>query len=408
MRAINVTTNRLNVYYIISILYLGILLFSCFTNIPYVDSYYYWLWSKNLQLSYVDGPPMIGYVIRLSTIIFGNSVFAINFVGVVIAVITSLIILRIANLLFESKYNFIIALLWFTSYTVTAHRIINFVTYDGLVNLFELIIIMYALKYIKFRQNSCIYLIGIFAGLALLSKYSAIILLTTLIGYFIYCKELQIVFKQVHIYLSMLLCVIIFSPVLIWNYQHHWVSFIFQLTYHNYNAEYLGNSAIERILYYVKQCILGPLAPWLIILLFLIYTCYKQRTTIKMRSIFQTPLSIKFIFILMISIFSFWLFVSISAAVPDRYMLLLYSLTIIVMGIILLQQQYYKLLLAIIVANAIWSIGSMVDHSLRIRNPTCYTRYIDSELLQFNSPFMQYITVYPNAPSFCYYDIKQE
>ena len=59
-----------------------ILFISAFFVFPANDSYYYWTWSKNLQLSYLDGPPMIAYLLWISTHVFGNNFFAINIVSV--------------------------------------------------------------------------------------------------------------------------------------------------------------------------------------------------------------------------------------------------------------------------------------------------------------------------------------
>jgi 4-amino-4-deoxy-L-arabinose transferase-like glycosyltransferase len=45
---------------------------------PFDDELYYWCWSRDLQLSYYDHPPMVAYLIRLSTELFGNTVLAIR------------------------------------------------------------------------------------------------------------------------------------------------------------------------------------------------------------------------------------------------------------------------------------------------------------------------------------------
>ena len=50
---------------------------------PFDDELYYWCWSRDLQLSYYDHPPMVAYLIRLSTEIFGQTVFAIRLPGVI-------------------------------------------------------------------------------------------------------------------------------------------------------------------------------------------------------------------------------------------------------------------------------------------------------------------------------------
>src|SRR4029079_8368792 len=43
---------------------------------PHDDELYYWCWSKELQLSYFDPPPLTAVLIRASTALLGDSVFA--------------------------------------------------------------------------------------------------------------------------------------------------------------------------------------------------------------------------------------------------------------------------------------------------------------------------------------------
>ncbi len=45
---------------------------------PLDDELYYWCWAQNLQPSYFDHPPMTAYLIRASTSLLGDSVFAIR------------------------------------------------------------------------------------------------------------------------------------------------------------------------------------------------------------------------------------------------------------------------------------------------------------------------------------------
>ncbi len=47
------------------------------------DELYYWCWAKDLQLSYYDHPPMVGWMIAASTAVFGDTLFAVRFPGCV-------------------------------------------------------------------------------------------------------------------------------------------------------------------------------------------------------------------------------------------------------------------------------------------------------------------------------------
>lgn len=46
---------------------------------PTEDELYYWTWAQHLQKSYYDHPPMVAYLIKVSTSIFGDNLFGIRF-----------------------------------------------------------------------------------------------------------------------------------------------------------------------------------------------------------------------------------------------------------------------------------------------------------------------------------------
>src|SRR5947208_259016 len=46
-----------------------------------VDEAYYWTWSKEGAISFLDHPPLIAWFIRLSTSLFGDNNFGVRFPG---------------------------------------------------------------------------------------------------------------------------------------------------------------------------------------------------------------------------------------------------------------------------------------------------------------------------------------
>src|ERR1700754_2599842 len=46
------------------------------------DEAYYWPWSKEHVLSYLDHPPMVAWFIRIGTAIFGDTNFGVRFAGI--------------------------------------------------------------------------------------------------------------------------------------------------------------------------------------------------------------------------------------------------------------------------------------------------------------------------------------
>jgi hypothetical protein len=69
-------------------------------------------------------------------------------------------------------------------------------------------------------------LAGVTTGLALLSKYTSAFLLTGVLAYLVIYDRKW--FRSWELYVASLVAVIIFSPVLIWNYNNDFISFAFQ------------------------------------------------------------------------------------------------------------------------------------------------------------------------------------
>lgn len=84
---------------------LGLIAFTLFhfllsVHFPLADDELYYLsWARNLQWSYFDHPPMVAYLIRFSTAIFGQNPFGIRF----FAVVTSTLILLLLGSQMRSK-----------------------------------------------------------------------------------------------------------------------------------------------------------------------------------------------------------------------------------------------------------------------------------------------------------------
>ncbi|WP_454780503.1 glycosyltransferase family 39 protein [Legionella sp. WA2022007384] len=220
--------------YLFLTLYFIILLLLAPINVLSLDTYYYWDWSRHLALSYYDGSPMIAYFIRLATSLFGDNLFALSFIGIICIALTSGIIYKSARFFLSREASCIAMLSWLLSPLVTLD-ILKQTTYDSPLTLFWSLTLYYTIKFIKTNKIKELYLIGISAGLMMLSKYSGIVLILSLLIFLIFSTYRSIL-KSKHFYFATLLAIIIFSPVMLWNYQNQWQSFIYQLTTHKLNS----------------------------------------------------------------------------------------------------------------------------------------------------------------------------
>src|SRR6201991_1048840 len=78
------------------------LVVAAFTPVTF-DEAYYWMWSKHLAGGYYDHPPMVALVIRLGTMIAGDTEFGVRLVSILLALPMSWAVYRSAAILFGGQ-----------------------------------------------------------------------------------------------------------------------------------------------------------------------------------------------------------------------------------------------------------------------------------------------------------------
>ena len=189
------------------------------------DEAYYWTWSKHLQLSYYDHPPMIAYMIKLATFL-GQSEFAIRLVAVFCMTLAAWVIYRLARGLFNERVaDITLLIMLFLPVTQAGYLV---VTPDAPLVLFWSLTLYCIYKALWENKRSYFYWAGISAGCLLLSKYTGMMLFPGMLIFLISSRYRAILHRR-DTYVALLLALVVFSPVVIWNAQHDWVSLRFQL-----------------------------------------------------------------------------------------------------------------------------------------------------------------------------------
>jgi len=188
---------------------------------------YYWTWSRFPDWSYFDHPPLASYAIALSTAVVGQTAFGIKLAAVAWSLGWSILWARLAQDMFGNRRT--------TFWTLAALNLsLLYVVYgvgatpDGPL-LFGWIGTIWAVwRADQPRDARWWYAAGFFAGVALLGKYPAI-LLVPIVGLFVLAvPQRRHWLRRKEPYIAVAIASLIFSPVLIWNAQHDWVSLAFQ------------------------------------------------------------------------------------------------------------------------------------------------------------------------------------
>ncbi|WP_405605969.1 glycosyltransferase family 39 protein [Polaribacter sp. Asnod1-A03] len=189
------------------------------------DAYYY-LYGQNLSLSYFDHPGMIGYILRIFTDVFGQTIFVIKFADFIITSLTILSFYKLASyFLSAKKLQRAIVLLASTLFI----SILSFnSTPDVPLLLFWTLSIICLYKAI-FEEKKWFWIFGgIAMGLAFDSKYTAIVLQIGLLAFLLFSNKYRKLLISPWLWISIIISVAVTFPVWYWNYLNEFASFAFQ------------------------------------------------------------------------------------------------------------------------------------------------------------------------------------
>ena len=191
-----------------------------------VDEAHYVLYAFHLDLSYFDHPPLVGWIQYIFISLFGNEEFGSRVAAIMIGFFTSLFLYKlIYDIEQKSKEAFLAVVALHASFLFNA--LFLMLMPDTLLFLLILPLIF---TVIKLEKENSLYqwiLLGALLGLAGLSKYTAVLFVIPIVLYFITKKRYEL-FYTPKIIPAIVVAFIIISPVIIWNMQNHWSSFLYQ------------------------------------------------------------------------------------------------------------------------------------------------------------------------------------
>ncbi len=195
------------------------------------DETYYWQWSRHLAASYYDQGPGIAYVIRLGTLLFGDTAFGVRFMPIVLSALTGL-------------YTFWTARRWLGDGAALLSLVLLSVaplfawggvlaTYDN-PQVFCWAAALYAVTCtIQENKTRGWYLTGLLVGLGLLCKLTMLLFAPGVLVFLILSPDARKWLRSPHPYLAFGIALALFAPVLWWNAHHNWAGFLHVFTLGN-------------------------------------------------------------------------------------------------------------------------------------------------------------------------------
>lgn len=191
------------------------------------DEAYYWTWSKEAALSFLDHPPGIAWLIRFGTAIFGDTALGVRFGGIVAMLVTQLLLADIVRRLTHDARAVMIAVLM-PEAALYYGLLMAKIAPDVAMIPFAVAMMWSLVRLAQSDDGRWWLAAGLFAGLAMLSKFTVVMFAPAVVAFLLVPDWRWRWLRSPYPYLAVLVAIAIFSPVLIWNAQHDWASFRFQ------------------------------------------------------------------------------------------------------------------------------------------------------------------------------------
>jgi 4-amino-4-deoxy-L-arabinose transferase-like glycosyltransferase len=192
------------------------------------DEAYYWMWSKALAGGYYDHPPMVAVVIRLGTMIAGDTPLGVRLVSILLALPMSWAIYQSAAILFGGRRVAASATI-LLNVTLMAAVGTLIVTPDAPLLVAASFLLFSLAKVLESGRGTWWLAVGASAGAALLSKYTALFFGPAILIWLVVVPKLRRWLLSPWLYLGGVVALAMFAPVIRWNADHQWVSFIKQM-----------------------------------------------------------------------------------------------------------------------------------------------------------------------------------
>jgi len=191
------------------------------------DEAYYWTWSKESVLSFLDHPPMIAWFIRFGTAIFGDTNLGVRFAGIVAMLVTQLLLADIVRRVTHDARAVVIAVLM-PEAALYYGLLTAKVSPDVALIPFAVAMVWALVRLDESGAARWWLAAGAFAGLALLSKFTVVMLLPAVAAFMLVPEWRRRWLTSPYPWAAALIAVAVFSPALIWNAENDWASFKFQ------------------------------------------------------------------------------------------------------------------------------------------------------------------------------------
>jgi 4-amino-4-deoxy-L-arabinose transferase-like glycosyltransferase len=191
-----------------------------------VDEAHYILYAINLDWSYVDHPPLVGWFHAPFYTLFGTNEFLVRLPAILLFAIASFLAYLFTMQISGSRKIALLAVV-----ALNSSFLLNAMSLMLLPDSFLLVLIIpliSAILRIEETGELKYYIaLGLILGLCGLAKYTSVVLVPSIFVYFAFRKRVDLIFRP-HTLVSAVIALLLIWPVLYWNMQNDFASFRYQ------------------------------------------------------------------------------------------------------------------------------------------------------------------------------------
>ncbi len=206
------------------VLILKLVFMGCVNLIP--EEAYYWNYAQHLDWGYLDHPPMVAWLIWLSTTLFGKSELSVRLPAYICWLLAAVFMFRLTLNLYDKPAAFRAVLL--LAVLPIYFGLGFFMTPDAPLWAAWAGSLYFLERALVAQERRSWWGVGLCVGLGMLSKYTIALLGLGTLTFLLIDRRSRRWFFRPEPYVAAIIAIVLFSPVILWNMRNQWMSFVFQ------------------------------------------------------------------------------------------------------------------------------------------------------------------------------------
>jgi len=212
---------------------LGVVIYAVLLRLVYLgvpellfEEAYYWNYAKHLDIGYLDHPLMVAWIIRPFVALMGNIEFAVRAGAFLCWLVTAWFSYRLTRDVLGRAIAYraltLVAVLPVFFFFGT------FMSPDAPLTACWSAAIYFTYRVVIKEEPRAWLGLGVAIGLGMISKYTVLLLGAAIVAFVLIDRPSRKWLARPEPYIAALIALVLFSPVIVWNWQHDWASFSFQ------------------------------------------------------------------------------------------------------------------------------------------------------------------------------------